>query len=196
MSDSIKVQASTAQLFFNSEEFMRNFVSPVHCAHPFNVMIEQLGPRPETTLLIEFVRLTRRAYSHAKMLKIRITNENGLFTFNDLAKSTKNLQDFMFLLDQSYGKVAEFAINLPPLFDNPDFLGFVDLLQDYFEVATGQHRSFTSVLYQLLDQATDMLSGADPGQGENVLPTDTPPTINDGGGWSSGGGCKANSHPF
>ena len=187
MSDLIKVQASTAQLFFNSEEFMRDFVSPVHCAHPFNVIIEQLGPRPETTLLIEFVRLTRRAYSHAKMLKIRITNENGLFTFNDLAKSTKNLQDFMFLLDQSYGKVAEFAINLPPLFDNPDFLGFVDLLQDYFEVATGQHRSFTSVLYQLLDQATDMLSGADPGQEESVLPTDTPLTINDGGGWSPGG---------
>ena len=42
MSDLIKVQASTAQLFFNSEEFMRDFVSPVHCAHPFNVIIEQL----------------------------------------------------------------------------------------------------------------------------------------------------------
>ena len=75
MSDLIKVQASTAHLFFNKsstemEEFMRDFVSPVHDKHPFNVMIKQLGPRPEVTLLTEFVRLTRKSYSHAKLLKL------------------------------------------------------------------------------------------------------------------------------
>ena len=145
MGDLIDVQvltANTANLFDldsdNREKSLRHFVAPVHCKHPFAVMIEQLGSqRPEVVPLAEFVSLTRRAYSHAKILKIRITNKDGLFTLDDLAKSTKNLQNFMNLLDQSYAKMAEFAIDLPPLFHSPDLKGFVDLLQDYFEVATG-----------------------------------------------------------
>ena len=150
MSDSIKVQASTAQLFFNSEEFMRDFVSPVHCAHPFNVMIKELGPRQEVALLTEFVRLTRKSYSHAKLLKLRMINKNSVFTRDDLEKGVNNLQNLMHLLDQSYNKVSEFCNDLPPLFQTPDLSRFVDLLVDYFEPAIGQHKEFTNILEMLL----------------------------------------------
>ena len=167
MSDLINVQASTAHLFFNKsstemEEFMRDFVSPVHCKHAFNVMIKQLGPRrPEVTLLAEFVRLTRRSYSHAKLLKLRMINKDGLFTRDDLERSVNDLQNFMFLLDQSYNKMSEFCDNLPPLFQTPDLSRFVGLLLDYFEPGTGQHKEFTDILDMLLDQVVEVLSKFD-----------------------------------
>ena len=70
MGDLINVQASTFLDLDsdNREESLRHFVALVHCKHAFAVMIEQVGcQRPEMILLAEFVRLTRRAYSHAKL---------------------------------------------------------------------------------------------------------------------------------
>ena len=193
MSDLINVQASTAHLFFNKsstemEEFMRDFVSPVHCKHAFNVMIKQLGPRrPEVTLLAEFVRLTRRSYSHAKLLKLRMINKDGLFTRDDLKRSVNDLQNFMFLLDQSYNKMSEFCDNLPPLFQTPNLSRFVGLLLDYFEPGTGQHKEFTDILDMLLDQAVEVLSKFDSKHEKNGDPNNVLQGSQDNVGGASGG---------
>ena len=95
MGELINVQASTANianLLFDldpstQEKFMRDFVSPVHYKHAFSIIIKQLGhQRPEVALLAEFVELTRRTYSYAKLLKLRVINKDGLFTVDNLKK--------------------------------------------------------------------------------------------------------------
>ena len=141
MKDLINFQASTAYLFFNkSPTEMEKFLSPVHCKHVFNVMLEQVGPqRPEMKDLAEFCCLTRRTYLQAKLLKIRMENKDGLFSVKDIQKCLNNVQQYMFELKQSFYKMCNFCCSLPPFFDNPDLSNFVDLLLDYFTEITGQH---------------------------------------------------------
>ena len=170
---------------------MRHHVAPVHCRHIFSVVVGQLGrDRPEVAPLAEFIKITRKAYSYAKLLKLRVVNKDGLFTVDNLKKSVKNLQNVMFLLDQSYKKMAEFCGNLPPLFEEPDLSGFVDLILDYFEVGTGQHKTFTDVLYALLDQALEILAKPDLKQAGNVIPDNILQASKDNEGWVPGGEGK------
>ena len=91
----------------------------------------------------------------------------------------------MFLLDQSYKKMAQFCENLPPLFEQPDLTDFVDLILEYFEVQTGQHKTFTDVLYSLLDEACEILNLKQTG---NVIQDDVLQASNDDEGWISKGG--------
>ena len=90
----------------------------------------------------------------------------------------------MFLLDQSYKKMAQFCENLPPLFEQPDLSDFVDLILEYFEVQTGQHKTFTDVIYLLLDQALEIL---DLKQAGNVVQDNILQASKDDEGWISGG---------
>ena len=150
------------------EKFMRNFVSPVHCKHVFNVMLKQVGPqRPEMKILGEFCCLTRRTYLHAKLVKIRIENKDELFSIKDLEKSVNNLQGYMYELKQSFQKMCKFCCNLPPFFDNPDLSEFVNLLLDYFMEGTGQHSEFVDVLTSLLDEGLEILSNHDSKRGND-----------------------------
>ena len=166
---------------------MRHHVAPVHCRHVFSVMLGQLGhDRPEVAPLAEFIKVTRKAYSYAKLLKLRVVNKDRLFTVDNLKKSIKNLQDVMFLLDQSYKKMAQFCENLPPLFEQPDLSGFVDLILEYFEVQTGQHKTFTDVIYLLLDQALEILNLKQAG---NVIQDNVLQASKDDEGWMSRGGA-------
>ena len=160
MKDLINFQASPAYLFFNkSPAEMKKFISPIHCKHVFNVMLEQFGPqRPELKDLAEFCHLTRKVYLRAKLLKVRMENKDGLFSAKDVQKCLNEVQQYMFELKQSFSKMCIYCCSLPPFFDNPDLAKFVDLLLDYFEESTGQHSQFTDVISLLVDQALEALS--------------------------------------
>ena len=164
---------------------MRHHVAPMHCRHIFSVVVEQLGrDRPEIAPLAEFIKITRKAYSYAKLLKLRVVNKDRLFTIDNLKKSIKNLQDVMFLLDQAYKRMAQFCQNLPPLFEQSNLSDFVDFMLEYFEVQTGQHNSFTDVLYSLLDEACEVLNLKQTG---NVIQGDVLQASNNDEGWISKG---------
>merc|ERR1711888_426932 len=184
----ISHRANVVNLFYNldsdsQEESMRHHVAPVHCGHIFSVVVGQLGRnRPEIAPLAEFIKITKKAYCYAKLLKLRVVNKDRLFTIDNLKKSIKNLQDVMLLLDQAYKRMAQFCQNLPPLFEQSNLSDSVDFMLEYFEVQTGQHNSFTDVLYSLLDEACEVLNLKQTG---NVIQDDVLQASNNDEGWIS-----------
>ena len=94
-------QSAISNIFFNTdshevEESMKIYPTPIHHNHPFKVLFRKLGDaRPEIKPLVDFVRFCKKAYMATKKLKVLIENKDGLFSKDNINKTSEQILNIL-----------------------------------------------------------------------------------------------------